>query len=125
MTEQDRRNIEAVRRFYSQEEELAAPDIVWHVPGHNPVSGLYTGRDEYFNLMPSRMAPLTQWDFELGNVMVNGDHVVATFHMQGERNGKKIDLDGAHIFRLDAEGRIAEGWGFASDQDALDDFFSA
>lgn len=125
MTEQDRRNIEAVRRFYTREEELAAPDIVWHVPGHNPVSGLYTRRDEYFNLMPSRMAPLTQWDFELGNVMVNGDHLVATFHLQGERKGKKIDLDGAHIFRLDAEGRIAEGWGFASDQDALDDFFSA
>lgn len=57
MTEQDRRNIETVRRFYTREEELAAPDIVWHVPGHNPVSGTYNGRDEYFNLMPSRMAP--------------------------------------------------------------------
>jgi len=125
MTEQDRRNIDVVRRFYTREEELAAPDIVWHVPGHNPVSGLYSGRDEYFNLMPSRMGPLTQWDFELGNIMANGDYVVATFHMQGERNGKRVDLDGAHIFRINAEGQVAEGWGFASDQDALDNFFSA
>lgn len=125
MTEQDRRNIETVRRFYAREEELAAPDIIWHVPGHNPISGTYTGRDEYFNLMPSRMAPLTQWDFDLGHIMVNGDLVVATFHLQGERNGKRVDLDGAHIFRVDAEGRVAEGWGFASDQDVLDDFFSS
>ena len=125
MTEQDRRNIEVVRGFYAREEGLAAPGIVWHVPGHNPVSGTYTGQDEYFNLMPSRMAPLTQWDFELRDIMVNGDHVVATFHLRGERKGRRIDMDGAHIFRIAAEGRIAEGWGFASDQDALDDFFSA
>ncbi|HEX8220903.1 MAG TPA: nuclear transport factor 2 family protein [Chloroflexia bacterium] len=125
MTEQDRRNIDVVRRFYEREEGLAAPGIVWHVPGHNPVSGAYTGEDEYFNLMPSRMAPLTRWDFDLHHIMVNGNHVVATFHLQGERRGKSIDLDGAHIFRIDGEGRVAEGWGFASNQEALDDFFSA
>lgn len=124
MTEQDRRNIEVVRAFYNREEGLAAPDIVWHVPGHNPVSGTYSGHDEYFNLMPSRMSPLTAWDFELHDIMVNGDHVVATFHLQGERHSKKIDLDGAHIFRINAEGQVAEGWGFASDQPALDDFFT-
>jgi hypothetical protein len=29
------------------------------------------------------------------------------------------------MIRLNAEGRIVEGWGFTQDQDALDDFFSA
>ncbi|MDQ5823833.1 MAG: hypothetical protein M3441_06410 [Chloroflexota bacterium] len=28
MNEQDKRNIDVVRRFYTREEELAAPDIV-------------------------------------------------------------------------------------------------
>jgi ketosteroid isomerase-like protein len=128
MTEQDERNIRAVQRMYAGDEaERAsiAPDILWHVPGHNPVSGDYHGFREYTEIMPARMAPLTRWDFELEDVMVNGDHVVATFRMQGERKGKRIDLSGAHIMRLNDAGQIVEGWGFTNDQDALDEFFSA
>jgi ketosteroid isomerase-like protein len=128
MTGQDDRNIQAVRLMYEGDEaERAsiAPNIVWHVPGHNPVSGIYRGFDEYTRLMPSRMAPLSQWDFALGDVMVNGDYVVATFTLKGERKGKQVDLRGAHIMRLNDVGQIVEGWGFTSDQDTLDDFFSA
>jgi len=127
-TEQDERNIRAVRLMYRGDEaERAqiAPDILWHVPGHNPVSGEYRGFDAYTRLMAARMAPLSRWDFELEDVMVNGDHVVATFSLQGERQGKQIALRGAHIMRLNDAGQIVEGWGFASDQEALDDFFSA
>ncbi|MCA9867025.1 MAG: nuclear transport factor 2 family protein [Anaerolineae bacterium] len=128
MTEQDERNIRVVRLMYSGDEaERAqiAPNIVWHVPGHNPVSGEYRGFDEYTHLLPARMAPLSRWDFELEDVMVNGDHVVATFSVKGERKGKQVALRGAHIMRLNAAGQIVEGWGFTKDQDALDDFFSA
>lgn len=125
MDERDRRHIESVRRFYQAEREVAASDIVWHVPGHNPVSGLYRGIREYFDVMPSRMAPLTRWDFELNDIMVNGDLVVATVSLAGERKGFRVDLRGCHIFRLNEQGQIAEGWGFVNDQDALDRFFSA
>jgi hypothetical protein len=41
LSEADRQRIEAVRRFYAGEAEGAADDIVWHVPGRNPVSGIY------------------------------------------------------------------------------------
>jgi ketosteroid isomerase-like protein len=125
MDDRDRRTIETVRRAYQAEREAMAPDIVWHVPGHNPVSGVYRGAREYFELMPSRMAPLTRWEFVLGDIMVNGDHVVATFSLTGERKGVSVDLRGCHIFRLDEQGQIAEGWGFTNDQEALDAFFSA
>lgn len=74
--------------------------------------------------MPSRMAPLTRWEFDLRDVMVNGSYAVVTLSVQGERKGKKVDLPGAHIMRLNDRGQVAEGWGFTSDQDALDDFFS-
>lgn len=90
-----------------------ARDIAWPVPGHNPVSGDYRGFDEYTQLMPARMAPLTRWDLALDEVMVNGDYVMTTFYLQGERKGRT------------AEGRVAEGWGFTDDQAALDDFFAA
>jgi ketosteroid isomerase-like protein len=128
MTDQDKRSIETVRRMYRGEAgefKTIASDIIWHVPGHNPVSGDYRGYAEYTQLMPSRMAPLAQWDFEVGDVMVNGSYVVATFSLKGERKGKKVDLRGAHIMRLNDQGQVVEGWGFTSDQDALDAFFSA
>ena len=127
MNEQDKRNIEAVRRMYSGDEaERAsiAPDIVWHVPGHNPVSGEYRGFEAYTQVMTARMAPLGLWDFTLESVMVNGDHVVTTWHIDGERKGKMIDMQGAHIMRLNSQGQVVEGWGFCEDQDAADDFFS-
>ena len=128
MTEQDKRNIETARRMYTGDEAERgniAPNIVWHVPGHNPVSGDYHGFEEYTELMPSRMAPLTSWSFEVHDVMVNGDYIVATISLKGERRGMKVDLRGAHIMRMNNEGQVVEGWGFTSDQDALDEFFSA
>jgi ketosteroid isomerase-like protein len=125
MTEHDRRNIDAVRGFYQSERAYAAPDIVWHVPGHNPVSGEYRGADAYFEVMPERMAPLTTWDLALGDFMVNGDRVTVTFTLTGERKGVRVELRGAHHFRLNDAGQVAEGWGFTNDQDALDTFFSA
>lgn len=123
--QRDQLSIAAVRRFYQAERETAAPDIVWHVPGHNPVSGEYRGAQEYFEVMPSRMDPLSRWDFTLRDVMVNGNLVVATFHLEGERKGITISMDGCHVFRLNERGQVAEGWGFAADQDALDAFFSS
>lgn len=125
MTEQDQWSIETVRRFYRQEQEYAAKDIVWHVPGHNHVSGEYHGHNDYFSVMPFRMAPLDVWDFILKDVMVNGNYVVATFALKGERKGINIETNGAHIFRLNEQGQVAEGWGFTEKQDDLDAFFEA
>jgi ketosteroid isomerase-like protein len=127
MDVQDLRNIEAVRKMYSGDESeraIIAPEIVWHVPGHNPVSGEYRGIEAYTERMPALMAPLDRWDFTLKDVMVNRNYVVATFNVKGERKGKSIDIEGAHIMRLNDRGQVAEGWGFTDDQDLLDDFFS-
>ena len=127
MTEQDELNIATARRMYSGDEaerRSIAANIIWHVPGHNPVSGNYQGFEEYTQLMPSRMAPLTSWGFEVHDIMVNGEYVVATVSLNGERHGKKVDLRGAHIMRMNEQGQVVEGWGFTSDQDALDEFFS-
>ena len=43
MNEQDNRNIEIARRLYTGDEaEWAniATNIIWHVPGHKPISGV-------------------------------------------------------------------------------------
>ena len=128
MTEQDQQKIDVVRRMYVGEESeraAIAQNVVWHVPGHNPVSGDYHGYQEYTQLMPSRMAPLTQWDFMLEDIMVNSNFVMTTFRVQGERKSIKIDLHGGHLMRISEDGQVAEGWGFSNEQDKLDNFFSA
>jgi len=127
MAEQDQRNLQNVRLIYTDHEaERAniAPDIVWHVPGHNPVSGIYNGFKEYTHTMPKRMEPLTYWDRTLEEVMVNGNYVMTTFRLQGERKDKTIDLRGGHLMRLTDKGQVVEGWDFTDNQDALDEFFS-
>jgi ketosteroid isomerase-like protein len=127
MTERDKQLLEQARLLYTgdaRERELVSPDIVWHVPGHNPVSGDYHGHAEYFGTMLARMGELGRWDFTLQRVMVNGDYVVTQFHLVGDRREKRVDLDGSHILRFDSNNQIVEGWGFSDNQDALDEFYS-
>jgi uncharacterized protein len=111
--------------YEGDEDERAsvAQNIVWHPPGHNPVSRDYHGYEEYTQLMPSQMAPLDRWDFTLEDVMTNRNLVVTTWRLQGERKGKTVDLRGSHVMRIE-NGKVVEGWGFTNDQDALDEFFS-
>lgn len=128
MTERDRILCERARLLYSgeaQERALVSPDIVWHVPGHNPVSGVYRGQEEYLSTMVARMGPLDRWEFDQLKVMVNGDYVVTQFHLVGDRIGKHVDLTGSHSLRFDSNNQIVEGRGFTEDQDALDEFFAA
>jgi ketosteroid isomerase-like protein len=59
-------NIAAVRRFYAagppqddaKRHAFATPDIVWHVPGENPVAGRYEGHAAVFGEIGQRMQPL-------------------------------------------------------------------
>jgi SnoaL-like domain len=97
------------------------------VPGDNPVSGVYRGAEAYFVTMPGRMSPLDDWRFTVGAIEVNeGDNAaLVAVHLTGSRRGKRIDMDGHHMVRLDDDGLVVEGWGFVQDQAALDEFFSA
>jgi uncharacterized protein len=111
---------EAYRAAFSE-------SIVWHVPGDNPVSGAYLGVEEYFGTMVERMSPLDEWKITVNDVLTNekDNAALVSFRLKGSRRGKHVDMDGCHVIRLNAEGRIVEGWGFTQHQDALDDFFSA
>jgi uncharacterized protein len=124
-------NIAVVRRFYeagppdndSERYRFAAVNIVWHVPGDNPVSGSYHGHRAVFDDIAAKMQPLDTWRINVIDVMANADLVVATVHLVAARGETQVETDGAHVFRFDANGRIVEVWGFTSDQSALDDVF--
>jgi ketosteroid isomerase-like protein len=124
MNEQDRKNIEIARKAYQTGGEVISPTIVWHVPGHSPVSGDYRGAKAYLEGMVSKMAPIEEWIVEVDGVMVNGGLAVAAVRVKGLRKGHRIDLGGAHLLRIE-NGKVVEGWGFVDDQEVLDAFFSA
>jgi ketosteroid isomerase-like protein len=121
-------SIAAVRRFYavgradddSGRPAFASPDIVWHVPGANRVSGEYRGLAEVFGGIGAAMEPLDRWEVDVVDVMANREYVMATVELRAERLGRSVESRGGHLFRLDAEGRIVEAWGFVADQDGLD-----
>jgi uncharacterized protein len=120
-------NIATVHGFYAagpadddrERLRFASPDIVWHVPGANRVSGEYRGAEAVFASMPASMQPLDRWEIDVREVMGNADLIVATVTIRGSRYGREIETPGAHVFRL-ADGRIVEAWGFAEDQVRLD-----
>jgi ketosteroid isomerase-like protein len=127
------RNIETIWRFYASGPAdddanripFFAPDVVWHVPGANPVSGPYQGPEAIRNEMAARMAPLDVWTIEPVAVMGNADLVMGYVRLRGRRRGHEIDTAGGHVFRFDSEGRVVEAWGFVSKQAELDQFFRA
>jgi ketosteroid isomerase-like protein len=124
MSDKDKKNIEIVRQAYQAGEKVISADIVWHVPGNNPVSGVYKGTKAYREDMVKRMGPIEEWVVEVDEVMINGDMAVAAVNIRGRRKGHRIDLGGAHVMRLQ-NGQVVEGWGFVENQDILDEFFSA
>jgi ketosteroid isomerase-like protein len=124
MTDQDKQNIETVRRAYQAGEEVISPDIVWHVPGHNPVSGVYRGAKAYREDMVARMGATDEWIVDINEIMINGNYASVSINLRGLRKGHRIYLNGAHLLRLE-NGKIVEGWGFTENQDVLDEFFSA
>jgi ketosteroid isomerase-like protein len=126
------RNLEVVRQFYGLDpltaeqgvQALASDGIVWHVPGGNPVSGDYRGKDEVFGLMSERMAPLDEWVIDVRSLMANADLVLAIVSVRGRRRGEEVATTGGHVFRLH-DGLIVEAWGFVDDQAGMDRFLSA
>lgn len=126
-------NIELVRRFYaagpadddSWRAEFAVPEVVWHVPGANPVSGRYQGYNEVFTKIGERMQPLDFWTIEVDEVMGNDDMVVAVVDVVAVRDAHRVECHGAHVFRFAPDGRIAEVWGFVDAEAGLDVLFSS
>jgi ketosteroid isomerase-like protein len=126
-------NVELVRRFYAAgpadddqgRAEFAVSDIVWHVPGDNPVSGRYRGYDQVFRMIGELMQPLDRWELNVRDVMGNDDMVVAVVELVAVRGGHRVECRGAHVFRFASDGRIAEVWGFVDDQAGLDALFAS
>lgn len=102
-----------------------APDVVFHVGGHSPLTGEYKGIDEVFGFF-GKLAEMTGGSFKLDvhDILANDEHVVALVRNTGERNGKRISQNVVHVFHVNPEGKFTENWGFPEDQQGADEFWS-
>lgn len=106
-----------------------AEDMVWLVPGHNPLSGWYHGRDAFIGFM-KRVGELSGNSFHMDaiTVMVNDEYSTDVTRNRGERAGNgdlKLDIDVAHVLRW-RDGMVIAGKGgiFGDGTDQYDHFWS-
>ena len=104
--------------------ELFAEDVVWHLPGRNPVSGVHRGRDAVFAAF-AKFFELSGGTLKLDDhtILADDEHAVALNRATASRQGRHLDLLGADVFHV-RNGRIVEFWAFSEDQRIDDEFWS-
>ena len=104
--------------------ELIAPDVVWHVPGTNLISGTYTSREAIFGCF-GKMFDMTEGSYrpELHAILADDDHTVALMLATARRGGKTLDQDYAFVCHI-RDGQIAELWEAWTEGLAWNEFWS-
>lgn len=107
-----------------------ADDMVWLVPGHNPLSGWYHGRQAFINFM-KRVGELSGGSFNMTTItiMTNDEYSCDVTRNVGSRAGMPhvtMDIDVAHVLRW-KDGKVVAGKGgiFGDGTDQYDHFWSA
>ena len=104
--------------------QLIAEDATQQVPGKSQVAGDYNGRDEMLALY-GRLGELSNGTFRapLQKTEADGDKVIATYHGEGQREGKSLNTtnrleftikDGQYVRLVDNPDDLAhwdEFWG--------------
>ncbi len=104
--------------------ELFAADVVWHVSGTSPISGVHRGREAVFAAF-AKTVELSGGSFkiELHDVLANDEHTVALTRATGSREGKQLNSLDTDVYHM-ANGKVTEFWSFAEDQRLTDEFWS-
>lgn len=102
-----------------------SPDVVWHQPGANPLSGDHVGPDAVVSHL-GRFMELSGGSFVLDALSVTaaGRLVAMTVRFRANRPDRPaLDQQGVDVFRV-VDDRIAEVWLISEDQAAEDLFWS-
>ncbi len=101
--------------------EIFAPDIIWRIPGHHPLSGPKHGADEVLAFFDQ----LAKADFKADVQAISAvDDYVLEFHRGWSDYGPKLDVMWTLVFRFEGE-CIKEVYNMCADQHAADQFFYA
>jgi uncharacterized protein len=105
--------------------DLFAPDIVWHAPGNNPLTGDYKGIDEVFGYF-GKLFEATNGDMkqEIHDLLANDTHGVGLTHVRASRpDGRTMSLNQVAIFHINDQ-LVNEAWIMSEDPAAADAFFA-
>jgi uncharacterized protein len=101
-----------------------APDIQWHIPGRNPLAGTYKGHEEVVGFFTQLMERTDgTFNLEIDDWLASDEHVVVLVRETGQRDGKRLNVAGAHIWRLKNGEAVDFSFG-STDQHAQDDFWA-
>ena len=130
MTHPNEQKLEAFLAAYATHDAqrigaALSDDAVWHVGGTHRLSGDYRGREailEYFGQVGAETAGTLRLDpIEL---MANEERGAAFLRVTADRDGTRLDVTMAEAFQFDDQGRIREFWAHATDQEAINEFWS-
>ena len=98
--------------------------IIWHVPGHSPLSGDYRGHDGVVGFFKNTLALCGGiFAIEVHHVLAEEDLVVALVTVKAERNGRSAAFPEVHVWRL-ANEKVTEFREFQGDEQTEDRFWS-
>ena len=104
---------------------LMAPGITWHMPGNNALSGDFVGREAIMGSFAALQANVdAYWAYPL-DYFGSDDHVVLVALVRARRGERTLECKECLLWRVDADGKLAEVWHLALDEKAWDAFFGA
>ena len=122
--------VQLVRRMYdcfnrddfdTLRREIFAPNVVWHLPGHNPLSGTKNGAEEVIAFFLQLRKGHIQVDL-IQIDLFGADTVVEVHRGHGTQGGATLDALNCTHYHI-RDGRIADVQVYLSDQHAADAFF--
>lgn len=104
--------------------EVLSPDVVWHTPGNNILSGDRNGLEDtlgLFALIGQETGGQVSQDIHA--ILADDEHAVALVNSSITRNDKTVAGSSVFVFHLSG-GQVTESWAHNSEQSALDELWS-
>lgn len=104
--------------------ELIADDATWHQPGHNAISGDYTGREAIFEYF-GKLVELTGGTFkaEVIDIVADDDRAMAVQHSTADKDGKVYDTKNVLVSEI-RDGKFVETQVYESNPELEDSFWA-
>jgi ketosteroid isomerase-like protein len=104
--------------------QFHSDDVVMHVPGRNPLSGDYEGKDAFGKLFQQQFEILDgPPQIEFHDILAGDDHVAVLAKQTFTRGGKSFSTPAVVLLHL-KDGKITEAWLHPLDQYGADEFWS-
>ena len=97
-----------------------ADDIIWHEIGRAEPR---RGKEELRATSAEDWGPVTDFKYEIHDIVANDDHTIALGTATATRDGKTLEYRTAEIYHI-RDGKAVERWAFSDDTAAIAEFFA-